>query len=239
MNLARRGVWPVKLALRRLGIAVVLCGIGAAAQASGVGQLSSSDAAGGVKAALSQSITTAVGQLGATDGFLKNPKVAIGLPPALEKADSALRMLGMGGEADQLREKMNHAAESAVSSAAPVLKNALSRMTLDDAKAILTGGDDAATNYFRRACGEDLKQKFRPIVAHSTEKLQVAAAYDRVAGKATQFGLLKPEDASLNEYITGKALDGLFTTMADEERAIRRDPLGQASSLIKKAFGAL
>ena len=84
MNLARRGVWPVKLALRRLGIAVVLCGIGAAAQASGVGQLSSSDAAGGVKAALSQSITTAVGQLGATDGFLKNPKVAIGLPPALE-----------------------------------------------------------------------------------------------------------------------------------------------------------
>ncbi|MGH7746749.1 MAG: DUF4197 domain-containing protein [Candidatus Dormibacteria bacterium] len=201
--------------------------------------MSSKDAAGGLRAALSEGIDTAVSQLGANNGFLNDPKVAIPLPPALEKADRALRMIGMSGEADELRATMNHAAEQAVAQAKPVFEQALRHMTLSDAKAILTGGDDAGTQYFRRTTRTQLTAKFRPIVAGETAKLQLASKYDQVAGKAAQFGLISAQNANLDDYVTGKALDGLFSRIADEERAIRKNPLGQASSLIKKVFGAL
>ena len=134
---------------------------------------------------------------------------------------------------------MNHAAEAAVAESRPILKDALKRMTVADAKSILTGGDDAATRYFQNATSETLRKRFRPIVANATAKLQVATLYDRYAGQAAQFGLVKAEDANLNDYVTQKALDGLFVVMAEEERAIRKDPLGQASSLIRRVFGAL
>ena len=201
--------------------------------------LSSKDAAGGLRAALSQGIGTAVAQLGATNGFLNDPKVAIPLPPALEKADRALRMVGMSGQADELHVTMNHAAEQAVAQAKPVFEAALRHMTLSDAKAILSGGDDAGTQYFRRATSAQLTGKFRPIVAGATAKLKLASQYDELAGKAAQFGLISAQDANLDDYVTARALDGLFSRIADEERAIRKDPLAQANSLIKKVFGAL
>lgn len=207
--------------------------------AAALDSLTSVDASAGVKAALSQGIRTAVSHLSATDGFLKNPKVTIALPPALEKADAAMRMIGMGGQTDALRVAMNHAAESAVGEATPVLKKALQHMSLADAKGILTGGDDAATAYFRRSSAAELKTRFKPIVARATARLKLAALYDQYAGKAAQIGLVGADDATLDDYVTGKALDGLFIEIADEERAIRKDPLGQASGLIKKVFGAL
>lgn len=207
--------------------------------ASALDALTSKDARGGLRAALTQGIEAAVGRLGVKDGFLANPQVRIPLPPALDKVDRTLRRFGMAGEADKLKEAMNHAAENAVAAATPILKDALKRMTVTDAKAILTGGDDAATRYFQGATSETLRTRFRPIVAAATAKLQVAALYDRYAGQAAQFGLLKAEDANLNDYVTQKALAGLFLVMADEERAIRKDPLGQASSLVRKVFGAL
>ncbi len=201
--------------------------------------LTSKDAAGGLRAALSQGIDTAVTQLGATDGFLKDPKVTIPLPPALQKAERAMRMIGMGKDAENLKVAMNHAAEAAVAEAKPVFKDALQRMTVADAKAILTGGDDAGTQYFRRATNDQLVAKFKPIVARETAKLKIATLYDRYAGRAVKTGLITAQDANLNDYVTAKALDGLFSRIADEERAIRKDPLGQASSLIKKVFGAV
>lgn len=201
--------------------------------------LSSKDAAGGLRAALSQGIGTAVAQLGANNGFLNDPKVAIPLPPTLEKADRALRMVGMSGQADELRVTMNHAAEQAVAQAKPVFEDALRRMTLTDAKAILTGGDNAGTQYFRQATSAQLSVKFKPIVAAATAKLKLASQYDEVAGKAAQFGLISSADANLDDYVTARALDGLFSRIADEERAIRKDPLGQTNSLIRKVFGAL
>jgi hypothetical protein len=200
--------------------------------------LTSKDASGGLKAALSQGIDTAVTQLGKTNGFLNDPKVAIPLPPALQKADRALRMVGMGKDADNLKAAMNHAAESAVANAKPVFKQALTRMTLADAKAILTGGDDAGTQYFRKATSEQLTAQFKPIIARETAKLDIASHYDRYAGKAAGLGLIPAQDANLNDYVTCKALDGLFSRIADEERAIRKDPMGQTSSLIKKVFSA-
>jgi hypothetical protein len=201
--------------------------------------LSSQDAAGGLKAALSKGIGTAVTQLGAKNGFLNDPKVAIPLPPALDKADRALRMVGMGKEADELKVTMNHAAEDAVSQAKPIFEQALRHMTVSDAKGILTGGDGAATAYFRKATSGQLTQKFKPVVAAETAKLGLAKQYDEYAGKAAQFGLVSAQDANLNDYVTAKALDGLFSRIADEEHEIRAHPMEQASSLIKKVFGAL
>jgi hypothetical protein len=216
-----------------------LCAGGVAVASGTLDALSSKDAAGGLRAALSQGIGTAVSQLGANNGFLNDPKVAIPLPPTLDRADRGLRMIGMSGQADELRVTMNHAAELAVSQAKPVFEDALRHMTLADAKGILTGGDDAGTQYFRRATSAQLTAKFKFVVAGATAKLSLASKYDQFAGRAAQFGLISQEDANLDDYVTAKALDGLFSRIADEERAIRKDPLGQANTLIKKVFGAL
>jgi len=201
--------------------------------------LSSKDAAGGMRAAISQGIDKAIAQLGAPNGFLDNPKYTIPLPSAMEKADRALRMIGLSGDADQLKVAMNHAAEMAVADAKPVFKQAAQKMTVADAKGILTGGETSATEYFRKATTEQLTARFKPIVAKQTEKLKLRALYDQYAGKAAQVGLISAEDANLNDYVTARALDGLFGEIAEEERAIRKDPMGQASSLIKKVFSTL
>ncbi len=201
--------------------------------------LSSKDAASGLRAALSQGVDLAVTQLGKPGGFLNDPKVAIPLPPALQKADRALRMLGMGKDADNLQAAMNHAAEAAVAESKPVFKQALQRMTVADAKGILTGGDDAGTQYFRRATSAELSAKFKPTVVREIAKLKLAPLYEQYAGKAAELHLINSQDANLNDYVTAKALDGLFSRIADEERAIRKNPLEQASSLIKKVFGAV
>ncbi|HYL01249.1 MAG TPA: DUF4197 domain-containing protein [Steroidobacteraceae bacterium] len=226
---------------RRLALLILcsLCAATARPLSAQLAALSSRDAAGGLRAALSQGIGTAVTQLGANNGFLNDPKVAIPLPPALEKTERALRMVGMSGQADELRVTMNHAAEQAVAQARPVFADALRRMTLTDARAILTGGDDAGTQYFRRATSAQLTGKFKPIVAAATARLKLASQYDELAGRAAQFGLISPQEANLDDYVTARALDGLFSRIADEERAIRKDPLAQANSLIRKVFGAL
>jgi hypothetical protein len=216
------------------------CAAGAGLAASpAFDALSSKDAAGGLRDALTKGIDVAVSQLGAQNGFLNDPKVTIPLPSALEKAQRALRMVGMGAQGDQLKATMNHAAESAVAQAKPIFKQALQHMSVADAKGILTGGDGAATAYFRRTTSMQLTTKFKPVVASATAKLGLAAKYDQYAGKAAQLGLVSAQDANLDDYVTAKALDGLFSRIADEEHEIRKDPLGQASSLIRKVFGSL
>lgn len=216
-----------------------LLGLSAPSLSASLDTLSSKDAAGGLRAALSQGVDTAVAQLGVPGGFLKDPRVTIPLPPALDKADRGLRMIGMGADADALKTTMNHAAELAVADAKPVFKRALQHMTITDAKRILTGGEDAGTQYFRSATSAELAAQFKPVVARETAKLKLASRYDEYAGKAAGLGLIKKEDANLDDYVTAKALDGLFSRIADEERAIRKDPLGQASALVKKVFEAV
>jgi hypothetical protein len=216
------------------------CGaLGGSAMALELSSLSNADASAGLKKALDQGIDTAVGKLGVADGFLKNPAVKIDLPPKLAKAENMMRMLGVGGQLDELVIAMNRAAEAAVPEGKVLLKQALKQMSLEDAKRILTGGDDAATQYFKRATSAPLKAKFAPIVSRATDKVKLGQTYDALAQKAVALGVLKPEDATLQSYVTDKTLDGLFLMMAEEERAIRKDPLGQASSLLKKVFGAL
>lgn len=230
---------PFRPRPRRLMPALLALLLAATAAAASLDAVSSKDASSGLKAALAQGVDKAIGQLGAPNGFLGNPRYTIPLPPALEKADRALRMIGLSGDADELKTAMNHAAEAAVADARPVFKQAVTHMSVADAKGILTGGETSATDYFRKSTSAQLTTRFKPIVERATAKLKLHALYDQYAGKAAQVGLIKAEDANLNDYVTARALDGLFGAIAEEERAIRKDPMGQASSLIKRVFGAL
>jgi hypothetical protein len=219
--------------------AALFCGAAGGVYGLDLGSLSNADASAGLKKALDQGINSAVGKLEVTDGFLKNPEVRIDLPPKLAKAESMMRMLGIGNQLDELVTSMNRAAEAAVPESKPLLKQALREMTLEDAKRILTSGNDAATQYFKQTTYSPLKLKFAPIIARATAKVKLTETYDALAKKAVTLGVLKPEDATLESYVTDKTLDGLFLMMAEEERAIRKDPLGQASSLLEKVFGAV
>jgi len=209
------------------------------AHATGLAGISNADAGAGVRQALAKGAEHAVSSLGQKNGFLANSKVKIPLPGYLEKAESGLRMFGMGKQADQLVETMNHAAENAVAQAMPILSDSIKRMTVQDAKAILTGGDDSVTEYFRRSSSEQLAIKFQPIVKSATSKLQLAEQYNKFAGRAASFGLVDKKDADIDSYVTQKAMDGLFLMIAEEERKLRANPVAAGSALLKKVFGAL
>jgi hypothetical protein len=209
------------------------------ANALSISDLSNTEASGGLKAALIQGATKAVSQLSAADGFFGNPEVKIPLPDSMKKAEKAMRMFGMGKQADELVLKMNRAAEAAVPEAKVLLVNAVKKMSVDDAKAILTGGDDAATQYFKKTTSAPMAEKFLPIVKKATENVQLAQQYNRFAEMGNKFGVVGKDQANLEQYVTQKALDGVYLMMAKEEVAVRKDPVGQTSNLLKKVFGAL
>jgi len=202
-------------------------------------QISNRDAVAGLKAALDKGAVYAVQTLGRTNGFFGDPRVKIPLPESLQTAERLMRSLGMGRTADELILTMNRAAEAAVPEAQKLLVDAVNKMTVQDAKGILTGGDTAGTEYFRRTTQDQLRARFLPIVKRSTAKVGLAQTYNQYAGEAARFGLVKKEQANLDAYVTDKALDGLYFMIAEEEKKIRRDPVGSASSIIKKVFGAI
>jgi hypothetical protein len=210
-----------------------------ASAATPLASITQKDAGAGLKEALTRGASAAIARLGVADGFLGNPEVKIPLPGKLQQADKTLRMLGLGPRVDELVTTMNRAAEAAVPEAKPLFIDAVKQMSLADAKSILAGGDDAGTQYFRKATADKLAARLLPIIKASTDRLQVASKYNAVAGQASKFGLVDERDAKIENYVTAKALDGLFLMMAKEETAIRKDPLGQASSLLRKVFGAL
>lgn len=150
-----------------------------------------------------------------------------------------MRMFGMGKQADELVLKMNRAAEAAVPEAKALLVDSVKKMSVADAKAILTGGDDAATQYFKKTTSAPMAEKFLPIVKKATENVQLAQQYNKFAEMGNKFGVVKKEQVNLEQYVTQKTLDGVYLMMAKEEAAIRKDPVGQASSLLKKVFGAV
>ncbi len=209
------------------------------ALALGLADVSNKDAASGLKAALVKGSQAAVATLSKQDGFLGNDRVRIPLPDSLHRIEGMMRGLGMGKYADELVTTMNRAAESAVAEAKPLLANAVKNMSVQDAKAILTGGEDAATQYFKRTTSGPLTEKFLPIVAKATRKVKLADKYNQFAGKDAKFGLIDAKDADLNNYVTRKALDGLFLMIAEEEKKIRQDPVGAASGIVRKVFGAI
>jgi hypothetical protein len=213
--------------------------ISAQSCAVGLADLSNGDAASGLKDALTQGAAAAVGKLGVENGFLGNDKVKIPLPDALKRIESGLRLIGMQREADELVTAMNRAAEQAVPEARALLVSAIKNMSVQDAKGILTGGETAATDYFRRTTSDQLTQKFLPIVTKATSKVGLAEKYNQLAGQGAQLGLVDAKQAKIENYVTQKALDGLFLMIAEQEKAIRKDPVGTATGMAKKVFGLL
>ena len=211
----------------------------ASAHAVSLADLSNRDAVNGLKQALEKGAASAVGKLGKADGFLGNPQVKIPLPDSLKQVDGVLRMFGQGKYADELVTTMNRAAEAAVPQAKALLIRTIKGMSVQDAKNILTGGDTAATEYFRSKTAKPLAAKFLPIVQKQTARLKLAQKYDQLAGKASRFGLVDEKQANIEQYVTQKTLDGLFLMMAQEEKAIRADPVGQGSKLLARVFGAI
>ncbi|MBI2311572.1 MAG: DUF4197 domain-containing protein [Betaproteobacteria bacterium] len=212
---------------------------GSAGMAASLDALSNKDMVGGLKEALTQSSGAAVGRLGRENGFFGNDKVKIPLPESLAKVERLMRGMGMGKQADELVLAMNRAAEAAVPEAKALLIDAVKKMTVQDAKGILTGGEDAATQYFKKHTEQPLAQRFLPIVKKATAKVGLAERYNQFAGRAAKFGLVQESQASIETYVTKKALDGLYLIMAEEEKAIRKDPVGRAGTYIEKVFGAL
>lgn len=214
-------------------------GLGGWSWAAHALSLSDADAVSGLRAALERGAGSAVSLLGRTDGFLGNPQVRIPLPEWLEKSAGLLRAAGQGHRVDELETAMNRAAEAAVPEAKTLLVNAVRKMSVSDAKGILTGGDTSVTQFFADKTREPLGVRFLPIVTRATEKVSLASKYNRVAGKAALFGLVKAEHANIEQYVTGKALDGLYLMIGEEEKKIRQDPVGTGSAILRRVFGAL
>ena len=212
-------------------------GVALLARATNAVALGETQAASGVRAALERGADSAVSILGKPGGFLDDPRVKIPLPAALDRAASMLRAIGQQQRVDDLVNSMNRAAEMAVPAAKPLLLNAVHEMSVEDAVKIVRGGDTSVTDFFAAKTRAPLGEKFLPIVTAETQKVSLAAKYNAVASKGSAFGLVKPEDANVAQYVTRKALDGLFFMIAQEERKIRADPVGTGSALLKSVFG--
>lgn len=222
-----------------LGAAVATATLAAAraAAALDLSSLSQGDATAGVRAALEKGAAVAVDKLGIENGFLGNPKVKIPLPDGLRQAEKVMKMMGRQQQFDDLVVSINRAAETAVPQARPLLLAAIKSMSVSDAKGILAGGEDSVTRFFRDKTETSLTAKFLPTVKQVTDKVGLAQRYNSLAGQAASLGAIKSDNAKIENYVTNRTLAGLFTMIADEERAIRRDPVGTGSAIQKKVFG--
>jgi hypothetical protein len=224
----------------RTGVGLVSLASGLrGAQALNFADVSGADASSGLKAALEKGALSAVGLLGATNGFMGNDQVRIALPGYLNDAARLMKKLGQGQKVDELVLGMNRAAEMAVPLAKDMLVDAVKSMSVADAKNILKSGDTGATDYFNRKTREPLGQQFLPIITQVTAQLKLTAKYNAVAGKAASLGLLKGQDHTLEGHVTSKTLDGLYFMIGEQEKKIRQDPVGTGSALLSKVFGAL
>ncbi len=193
----------------------------------------------GLREALLNGALSAIKSLGDEGGFLRNLRVKIPMPKPLQPVEKTLRFIGQGRVADDFVAAMNQAAEKAVPVAADVLRNSIRQMTFQDAANIVRGPDDAATQFFRRTSEKRLTEKFLPIVRSFTEQVGVTAQYKAMMEQYGGIARLAGGDAvDIDEYVTQKALDGLFLLIADEEKRIRRDPLARTSEILQKIFGA-
>jgi hypothetical protein len=238
------------------GLLDVLKSKTAAESAPSLSALSQEQMVNGLKEALGNGVQQAIASLGKKDGFLADVGVKIPMPESLQKIEKGLRAVGQNKYADEFVATMNRAAEQAVPEAAAVLVESLKQMSIADARSVLTGGDNAATNYFRRTSATAIRQRFLPIVKTATEKAGVTSAYKQMAAKAAGAGKLGGGGAlgdfgamagnalggkmpDLDSYVTDKALDGLFFRVGEQERLIRANPGARTTDLLKQVFGSL
>lgn len=227
-------------ALLALGLAAGLPGLLLSRPARAqLAALSEGDASAGLKAALDLGATAAVQLLGRPDGFWGSDKLRIPLPDWLRRSETALKLAGRGKDIDALKLGINRAAEQAVPQAQTLLTNAVKSMTVTDAKAILSGGDDSVTRFFADKTRAPLTEQFLPIVRQTTEKIGLAQQYNALVAQAGKLSMAGGGVVPIENYVTGKAIDGLYLVIGEEEKKIRRDPVGASSAIVRKVFGAL
>jgi hypothetical protein len=191
----------------------------------------------GLKEALVVGSQRAVASVSQTDGYLKNTAIHISLPPQIEKAGSLMRQYGMGNLADEFETSLNRAAEKAAPQATDILVNTIKKMSIDDAKNILNGADDAATEYFRKHTSDQLRTLFKPTIDESLDKVGSTQYYNQLTDKIADLPVVgKNININLPDYVTEQALDGLFTMLASEEKKIRENPAARTTELLKTVF---
>lgn len=202
-----------------------------------VGNLTSTQISSGLKEALSLGVTDGVKKLALTDGFLKNEAVKILMPEKLRKVDTTLRSVGLGSLADEGVKLLNRAAEDAVTEAAPIFTNAITSMTITDAKNILLGNNNAATSYLQSKTQSQLFTAFQPKVKASLGKVGADAVWKNLISKYNTF-TGQSVTTDLNEYVTTETINGVFKMVADKESGIRNTPAMRTTSVLQKVFGA-
>lgn len=226
-----------KLWIKQLCAAIVLFGSLAHSSAQGNPNLTSAQAAGGLKEALSRGIAAAVTETGRPGGYENNPLIKIGMPDRLKWAEKGLRTVGMGATVDKFEHSMNAAAEQAAPAAKSIFLQALKTMTFDDARKIVTGGDTAGTEYFQRTTSAQVSDAFRPIIQKAMASNGVTQKFDGLMQSAPKLPFTQAQTIDINQYVLQKSVEGLFTMMGVEEKKIRTNPAAQVTPLLKTVFG--
>jgi hypothetical protein len=200
--------------------------------------LTTAEVGEGLKEALINGISKGSDLASQMDGYFKNPEIKIPFPPDVKKVEDRLRQIGLGNEVDKFVMTLNRGAEDAAKEAKPIFIAAIKQMTIDDAWAILKGEPDAATQYLKRTTSSQLKEKFRPVIQASLDKVSATKYYGDIVNKYNSIPLVQKVNPDLNDYATDMAMQGLFTMIAKEERNIRQDPVARTTELLKRVFGA-
>lgn len=200
--------------------------------------LTTAEVAEGLKEALIKGISNGSDIVSQLDGYFKNPEIKIPFPPEVKKVEDKLRQIGLGSEVDKFVMTLNRGAEDAAKEAKPIFIMAIRSMTIQDAWAILKGEDDAATQYLKRTTSAQLKEKFKPVIQNSLNKVNATRYYGEIVTRYNQIPFVQKVNPDLDDYATDKAIDGLFIMIAKEEKNIRENPIARTTELLKKVFGA-
>jgi hypothetical protein len=200
--------------------------------------LTTAEVTNGLKEALVNGVSKGTDLTSKLDGYYKNPEIKIPFPQDVKMVETKLRALGMGKEVDKFVVTLNRGAEEAAKEAKPIFIAAIKQMTIDDAFAILKGQPDAATQYLKKTTTAQLKEKFKPIVQASLDKVQATKYYGDLVNNYNRIPFITKVNPNLNDYATDMAIQGLFTMIAKEEKSIRQDPAARTTDLLKKVFGS-
>lgn len=201
-------------------------------------KLSNNEIISGLKEALNVGTKNATNKASITDGFFKNPLIKIPFPKEVKQVETTLRNMGINKPVDDFIKTMNRAAEDASKKAAPIFVGAITKMTIQDGLTLLNGGDTAATSYLRKSTSSQLATEFKPVIKQATTKAEVTKYWTTMIKSYNKIPMVKKVNPDLDEYITQKALSGLFTLVGQEETKIRKDPMAQITNLLKKVFGS-
>jgi Protein of unknown function (DUF4197) len=199
-------------------------------------KLSAKEVASGLKEALTKGVSKGSDEVSKQDGYLKNPEIKIPFPSEVKQVESTLRKIGMDEQVDKFIVSLNRAAEDAAKEARPIFVSAIKQMTIEDAWSILKGEDDAATKYLNKTTSSQLKDKFKPIIKASLDKVNATKYYKELITAYNKVPMVKKVNPDLDQYATDKATDGLFVMIAKEEKNIRENPGARTTELLKKVF---